>query len=110
MNRRGPDDSLSPEKMQLFLAGLAGMPQDEVRDAKVLYVKNAISEYRAFLTQYRAQGCLLVLFAVIPIFWPFLIVGWITANSQKKLMKERIQNAIEVWRDDLEGENLDLPF
>ena len=38
---------LSSEQLQLFVAGLAGLPKDEVRKAKLLYIKNAISEYRA---------------------------------------------------------------
>lgn len=97
-------DSLSPEKLQLFAATLAGLPAEEIRKAKSLYVRNAISEYRATESGLeafgQAQGCL----AVIPIFWPIL-------GAQKKMMatglqlgRERINNALEVWKDDLRGE------
>ena len=37
------DDALSPEKLQLFAAGLSGLPREEVRKAKVLYLRNAIT-------------------------------------------------------------------
>ncbi len=95
---------MSPEKLQLFVAGLSGLAPEEVRKAKVLYLRNAISELHAMQSGFQgfgqAQGCL----SFIPIFWP--IVG-----AQKKMMiaqlqlgKDRIRNAIDVWRDDLKGE------
>jgi hypothetical protein len=37
-------DFLSPEKLQLFVAGLSGLAPEEVRKAKLLYVRDAISE------------------------------------------------------------------
>src|SRR5438132_2065037 len=43
-------DFLSPEKLQLFMAGLSGLAPEEVRKAKVLYLRNAISEYEAMRT------------------------------------------------------------
>jgi hypothetical protein len=30
-------------------------------------------------------------------------------NAQSRLCEERISNAIEVWKDDLVGENLNFP-
>ncbi|QDT69568.1 hypothetical protein MalM25_25070 [Planctomycetes bacterium MalM25] len=109
MHGNPQQDSLSPERMQLFLAGLAGLPEDEVRKAKVLYLKNAISEYEAMLESLKAFGCLQIAFAIIPIFWPILWMQRKGMNAGKKLMRERIENAMEVWRDDLRGEVFDWP-
>ena len=97
-------DFLSPESLQLFVAGLSGLAPEEVRKAKVLYLRNAISEFQATEASIagfgQAQGCM----SIIPIFWPVL-------GAQKKLMaahlqlaKDRIRNAIDVWRGDLKGE------
>lgn len=102
-------DALSPEKMQLFLAGLSGLPEDEVRKAKVLYLRNAISEYEAAMSMMGAFGCVQIVFAIIPIFWPILYAQRRMMNSSKKLMRDRIENAMDVWRDDLRGEHFDLP-
>jgi hypothetical protein len=103
-----PHDSLSPEKLQLFVAGLSGLAPDEVRKAKVLYIRNAISEYRAMSDSLAgfgvAQGC----FSIIPIFWPIIAAQKRMMNAQLRLMKERVQNAIDVWRDDLRGERFEL--
>lgn len=104
MNQQQPSDSLSPEKLQLFVAGLSGLAPAEVRKAKVLYLRNAISEFQAMQTSYQGFGQVQGCFSLIPIFWPIL-------GAQKKMMaaglqlgKDRIRNAIDVWRDDLKGE------
>ena len=102
-----PQNSLSPEKLQLFIAGLSGLPAEEVRKAKSLYIRNAIAEYRALqagLTGFgQAQGC----FSVIPIFWPILGAQKGMMNAQLDLARQRINNAIHVWRDDLSGEKFE---
>lgn len=103
-------DSLSPERMQLFVAGLSGLAPDEVRKAKTLYIRNAIAEYHAMEESLRAFGCLQVAFAVIPIFWPILYVQRRAMNAGRELMKQRIRNALDVWKDDLAGESFDFPM
>jgi hypothetical protein len=109
MNPSGTPESLSPEKMQIFLAALSGLPPDEVRKAKSLYVRNAISEYHAMQESLRAFGCLQLLFAVIPFFWPILYAQRRIMNAQRRLAEERIRNALDVWKDDLGGESFDFP-
>jgi hypothetical protein len=97
-------DVLSPEKLQLFVAGLSGLAPDEVRKAKVLYLRNAISEYQAMRDSFQgfgqAQGCL----SIIPVFWPIVGAQKRVMAAQLQLGKDRIRNAIDVWRDDLKGE------
>jgi hypothetical protein len=94
-------DALSAQQLQLFVAGLSGLSQDEVRKAKSLYIRNAISEYkaaRASLSGFRvAQGC----FMIIPVFWPILWAQRSGMNAGLTLYEERIKNALAVWRDDL---------
>jgi len=97
-------DSLSSEKLQMFVAGLSGLAPEEVRKAKVLYLRNAISELEALQGSLRAFGFVQGCFAIIPIFWPILYAQRRIMNSQLKLAKDRIRNAIDVWRDDLRGE------
>ena len=97
-------DSLSPEKLQLFAASMAGLPRDEIRKAKSLYIRNAISEFKALNEELRAFGIVQIFLAIIPIFWPILYVQRRGMNSGRRLAAERIRNAIAVWKDDLEGE------
>ena len=100
--------SLSPEQLQLFTASLAGRPPEEIRKAKSLYIRNAISEYRALNESVRAMGCLQLCFAVIPFFWPILYMQRRMINAQRRMYAERIQNALDVWRDELQGEEFGL--
>ena len=69
---QNPLDSLTPEKMQLFVAGLSGLAPEEVRKAKVLYIRNAIAELKSTRASFegfgQAQGCM----SIIPIFWPVI--------------------------------------
>lgn len=92
---------LSAPQLQLFVAGLAGLSADEVRKAKSLYLRNAISEFRAARAGLRgfqaAQGC----FAIIPVFWPVLWAQRAGMASGMQLYEDRIRNALAVWRDDL---------
>lgn len=98
-------DRLSPEQLQLFVAGLSGMPPEEVRKAKVLYLRNAISEYRAAQANAAALqgqfmgGCLG--FGRRSMFTRAL-------ETNLKLQEDRIRNAMDVWRDDLKGEHFDF--
>jgi len=107
MNQQ-PSDALSPEKLQLFVATLSGLAPEEVRKAKVLYLRNAISEYEAAQASFaafgQAQGCM----SIIPIFWPMIGAQKKMMDAQRKLMKDRIRNAMDVWRDDLRGERFTL--
>ena len=107
LNQR-PVESLTPEKLQMFVAGLSALAPEEVRKAKVLYLRNAIAEFRALQASnegFKAtQGC----FSIIPIFWPILKVQKKVLAAQLQLGKDRIHNAIDVWRDDLRGERFEL--
>ncbi|HMP06451.1 MAG TPA: hypothetical protein PJ982_08895 [Lacipirellulaceae bacterium] len=97
-------DHLSPEKLQLFVAGLSGLAPEEMRKAKLLYIRNAISEINALQVgmagMRQMQGCM----AVIPIFWPIIRTQRRMMDAQMQLQYDRVQNAIDVWRDDLRGE------
>jgi hypothetical protein len=99
-----PTEFFSPEKLQLFVTGLSGLAPEEVRKAKLLYLRNAISEFEAMQASFegfgQAQGCM----SIIPLFWPIIGAQKRLMAAKLKLGKDRIRNAIEVWRGDLKGE------
>lgn len=99
---------LAPEALQIFMAGLAGMPPEETRKAKLLFIRNEISRLRALKTSMAgfgvAQGC----FMLIPIFWPIL---WAQRSSMKAALTmhaEQIRNALSVWGEDLGADAVSL--
>ncbi len=109
-------DSLSREKIQLFLAGLSGLAPEEVRKAKLLYVRNMISDFQAMQSDFQEfgedQGCM----SIIPsFFWQFIwgqkgVRAWEQKRQKRvmasalKLCRDRIRNTIDEWRKDLKGE------
>src|SRR5579884_1608917 len=92
---------LSPQGMMAFTSTLAGLPPDEVRKAKQLYLLDALTAYEARQRSYAAFAVLQLLFAVIPCFWPVLLVQVLMINSSRNASRQMIANALEVWRDDL---------
>jgi hypothetical protein len=103
-----PVDSLSLERMQQFALTLAHLPPDEMRKAKLLYIRNAIAEFRAYEKSVagfaQMQGCM----SIIPVFWPILKLQKKIMSAQEELARQRILNAIDVWRDDLEAVGFDV--
>ena len=96
-------DCFAPEALGQFAHGLAGLPPEEVRKSKVLFIKNAISAYeavagRAQSPTNRRRGSFLKIITL-----GLIDIAAINV-SQLKLMSDRIKNAIEVWRDDIQGE------
>jgi hypothetical protein len=100
MNLHQPS-GLTPERLQIFIAGLSGMAPDEVRKAKLLFIRNEIAQLRAMKTNHAglavAQGC----FAIIPLFWPVLWAQRSGMRAALTMQTEQIQNALSVWREDL---------
>jgi len=96
-------DPLAPDKMQLFVASLAGLAPAEINKAKVLYIRNAIDEYEAELLSTQASKWMFLLFALVPLFWPFLYVAKKSMDAHFEMARRRVHNAIEVWGDDLRG-------
>ncbi|MBA4017240.1 MAG: hypothetical protein C0483_08710 [Pirellula sp.] len=106
-DNKSPADSLSPEKMQLFLATLAHLPPQEIQKAKLLYIRNAIAEFRALESTMASFGQLQGCMSIIPIFWPIISMQKKMMNTQVDLARQRITNAIDVWQDDLRAAGFD---
>jgi hypothetical protein len=108
MRTRNRPDPLSPEQMQQFAVSVAGLPPQEMRQAKLLYIRNAIAELRAqekvFASFGKMQGCL----GIIPIFWPVIAMQKKMMEAQKELARQRIVNALDVWKDDLKAVGFDV--
>jgi hypothetical protein len=98
------NDPLSPEKLQLFIAGLSGLSKEEIRKAKSLYIRNAISEYHALVETHKAFHQAASLHNLIPIFWPMLSGAKRMQEANERLARQRILDAMEVWHEDLAGE------
>jgi hypothetical protein len=100
-DRAGSFHGLTPEKLQLFVAGLSGLDPEEVRKAKLLFVRNELRKLKAMHTSLAGFGAARGCFSVIPIFWPILSAQNSSMNAILTLQKDQIRNALQVWRDEL---------
>ncbi len=94
----------SADKLQLFIASIGNLAGDEARKAKLLYVRNELADFEAECSDARSFGLLQIVFAVIPLFWPFLLVQRHSMVNAAKLSVRRIRNALDVWKEDLGDE------
>ena len=86
---------------QQFLASIGSLTGDELRKAKLLYLRNELTSLRTVIASARAFGFVQLLFAIIPIFWPIL---WLQRSIIRNIINERaelIRNALAIWGDDL---------
>ena len=102
------NQGLTPEKLQMFIATLSGLPEDEVRKAKILFLKNQISDLKMMKTTYSSFGSASGCFGIIPIFWPIMRMQKNMMNSALTRQVEQIRNALDVWQYDLGSEAREL--
>ena len=93
--------ALSPSAMSAFAATLSELPAEELGKAKRLYVLNAISDYDDAKRSGKTFLIVMGVMCIIPIFLIVFIPALIAYRSGMKASREKILNAIEVWKDDL---------
>jgi hypothetical protein len=99
---------LTPEKLQMFAAGLSGMDPEEIRKAKLLFIRNEISQLRAMKTSMQSFGVIQGCFAIIPFFWPILWAQRSMIKAGLRLQGDQIGNALSVWAEDLGADAAEL--
>lgn len=93
--------ALEPSALTAFTASLATLPVQEIRKAKSLYIRNAIADYRMVVKTGRGFLVMFGIMSIIPIFLIVFIPAFIGHRAQKENGKQKIRNALEIWRDDL---------
>lgn len=102
MNQSNSTSSfLSLESLQSFSGGMIGLSQDEIRKAKELFVRNAISEYQSEVKSHKNNLITMGLHLLIPIFWPMLFGKQRESKIELEEKRNKILNALEVWKSDL---------
>ena len=93
--------ALDAAALAAFAATLATLPKDEIQKAKKLYILNAIADFDAQCTSGKAMLITMGILCIIPVFLVVFIPGLIAYRSGVKAGRQKILNAIEVWKDDL---------
>lgn len=99
---------LDPAALGLFASTLAALPQDEVRKAKLLYLRNAMADHQMALRTMRGYLIALGVMSLVPVFLLVFVPAWWSYRAMRDTGRQKILNALEVWREDLgaEGEAL----
>ena len=113
--------NMNPGNLSAFAASLNNLTREEISQAKVLYIKNAITSYKSscqniplgllwmsFISLYMFFGSITVfpLFALLPLL--FLFIAFSNSKNFLRTMKQQIANAIEIWKEDLGDDYLKL--
>jgi len=89
---------LEIKQLAEFDASLGGIPVEEKRRKRVVYLKDAVRQTQAGASVLKGFGCFLIPFAIIPLFWPFLIFFWFMRKKTTGLMNSQLDSALEYWQ------------
>lgn len=101
MNPSAAQLSLDPSALTAFVASLSALPADEIRKAKSLFIRNAIADYRMSLKSFGVMVVIMGVLSIIPIFLIVSIPTFFSYRALKENGRQKILNALEVWRSDL---------
>ena len=99
---------LDPATLSIFAASLTNLPKDEISKAKKLYILNAIADFQAARSSGRTMMITMGFLCIIPVFLVVFIPGLIAYRSGIVASKQKILNAIEIWKDDLGDDYPDI--
>ena len=103
-----PVVAMDPAALAAFAGTLVNLPAEEIRKAKKLYILNAIAEFNAQRTAGRGMVIVFGIMSIIPIFLLVFIPTLIAYRSGVAAGRQKILNAIEVWKDDLGPDHAEL--
>ena len=100
--------NLDASALSAFAANLATLPADEIRKAKSLFLRNSIADYKMSLKTSKGFLVVMGILCIIPIFLVVFIPAYLSYKAGKENGRQKIINALEVWRADLGSEYADL--
>ncbi len=101
MTPERPFVTLDSASLSAFAATLTNLPKEEMQKAKKLYILNALADFEAQRKTSRTMVIVMGVMCIIPIFLFVFIPALIAYRAAVAAMRQKILNAIEVWKDDL---------
>jgi hypothetical protein len=95
-------DSCRPNPLEIkqlaeFDASLGNDSEEEKRRKRIIYLRDAARQNQTALSVFKVFGFLFIPFALIPCFWPFLIVVWLLRKKSADLIGTHLATALEYW-------------
>ena len=88
---------LDIKQLAEFDATIANLTQTEQRRRRLIYLRDAAQQARVGKSFLKGFGWLMIPFAIIPIFWPFLIFFWFIRKKAGSMMETQLLNALDYW-------------
>jgi len=93
-HRPGP---LEIKQLAEFDATLGDIPGSEKKHRRIIYLRDAMQQVGVGKSIFKGFGLLLIPFALIPIFWPFIAFFWFMKKKATALMDNQLHNALDYW-------------
>ena len=88
---------LDIKQLAEFDSTITELTQTEQRRRRLIYLRDAAQQARMGKSFLKGFGWLLIPFAIIPIFWPFLIFFWFIRKKAVSMIEIQLKNALEYW-------------
>lgn len=88
---------LEIKQLAEFDASLGEASEEEKRRKRVMYLRSAVRQMQLGASLLKGFGCFMIPFAIVPLFWPFLIFFWFVRKKSLGLMGSQLTSALEYW-------------
>jgi len=88
---------LDVKQLAEFDTSIANLTETEQRRRRLIYLRDAAQQARMGKSFLKGFGWFLILFAIIPFFWPFFIFFWFIRKKAGSMMEIQLKNALEYW-------------
>ena len=78
-----------------FDAALGEVPDSDKKRRRIVYLRDAMQQIGVGKSFLKGFGILVIPFAIIPLFWPFLIFFWFFRKKAATLMDSQLANALD---------------
>ncbi|MEM7261430.1 MAG: hypothetical protein AAF488_05520 [Planctomycetota bacterium] len=103
-----PPNPFDAQSLGAFASSLDSLPADESRKAKSLFIRNAIAQHETFLVQAEAMKSMHGCGRFLPGMRAMVSAQHTMLDAQTQLFERQLENALEVWKDDLRGERFEF--
>ena len=88
---------LEIKQLAEFDAALGDSSDSDKRQRRIIYLRDAVQQIGVGKSVFKGFGLLMIPFAIIPLFWPFLAFLWFMRKSAASLMDTQLANALDYW-------------
>ena len=88
---------LEIKQLAEFDTTLGDLPDSEKKRRQIVYLRDAMQQIGVGKSFLKGFGIILIPFAIIPLFWPFLAFFWFMHKKARTLMDSQLANALDYW-------------